>query len=94
MLYQHVTDESFEIRIKELVCPTPEPELCSRDNVALTFEEEYAVCYVRGYVFHLLEELTDQSSRSNQDVEEHLTISIDKGANKNYCRCIPAILYN
>jgi len=52
MLYQHVTDELFEMRSKVLVCPIPEPELCSKDNVALTFEEEYAVHCVGEYVVH------------------------------------------
>ena len=79
MLYQHVTDELFEMRIKELVSSTiPEP---GEDNIGmLTFEEENAVRYVGGYVIcslkqqrkhedvcHILEELTDNSPRSEQD---------------------------
>ena len=47
MLYQRVTGELFEMRIKEL---TLEPEMCSKNNVALTFEEGNAVHYVGDYV--------------------------------------------
>jgi len=74
MLYQHITDELFELRIKEKLCPLSEPDACSEDNVSLTFEEENAISYVGEYVihslkqqnkhediFHILEGLTDNS---------------------------------
>ena len=37
-----MTDEVFKMRIKELVCPILEPEMCIKDNAALPFEEENA----------------------------------------------------
>jgi len=52
----HITDELFKLRIKEKLCPLPEPDACSEDNVSLTFEEENAICYVGGYVIHSLKQ--------------------------------------
>ena len=83
LFYQHVTDEMFEMRIKEIVnSSTPQPEVCSEDSGMLTFEEENAVRYVGGYVIrtlkqqkkhedicHILEELTDNSPRSDHEDE-------------------------
>ena len=77
MLYQHITDELFEMCIKDEVCLTSEEDVCSEDHMAtcLTFEEENAIRYVGGYVvrslkqqkkhedvFSILEELTYVSS--------------------------------
>ena len=57
MLYQHVTDELFEMRIKEVVSPSSD-DVCSEvTNVTcLTFEEVNAVRYVGGYVVHFFKQ--------------------------------------
>jgi len=84
MLYQHVTDELFEMRIKDVVCPSSD-DVCSEVTTVtcLTFEEANAVRYIDGYVVHslkqqkkhedvfpILEELTDKSPRDGQENED------------------------
>ena len=77
MLYQHITNALFEMRIKY------HHDACSKVNTitCLTFEEANAVRYVGGQVayslkkqqqkydniFSTLEELTDKSPRSSQE---------------------------
>ena len=82
MLYQHITDELFEMRIKDVVCPSSDGDVCSEVTTVtcLTFEEANAVRYVGGYVVHslkqhedvfpILEELTDKSPRDSQENED------------------------
>ena len=52
MLYQHLTDELFDLLIKEHVSRNfnLQANLAQETDVPLSFEEENTVCYIGGYL--------------------------------------------
>ena len=92
MLYQHITDQTFEILIKKKVpipsTSEPEPE----EQQKLTFEEENALRYVGGYVIrqllqktknsgvqHVLNDLKDQGITTSEGPAQEWVNAIDRG---------------
>lgn len=53
MLYQDITEMLFESSVKEVVAPSDVSNEAEH-NEGLTFEEDNAIRYVRGFVIHSL----------------------------------------
>ena len=50
LLYQHVTDVMFETIIREYLALCTQSASEANEEVAFTYEERNAICYIGGYV--------------------------------------------
>jgi len=91
LVYQHITDQTFELLIKKKV-PIPSTREGSEDQQKLTFEEENALRYVGGYVIrqllqktkdsgvqHVLSDLKDQGVTTSEGPAQEWINAIDRG---------------